>query len=72
MALAELEDESERVVADEVVSEDAGGAGGRRRRGLLAHDRQERLVQLPPVVRHVVRTARGGTRRMTGGFSSRK
>ena len=61
MALAELEDEPERVVADEVVAEDAGCARGRRRRGLLAHDRQERLVQLPPVVRHVVRAARGKT-----------
>ena len=57
MAFAELEDESERVVADEVVAEEAGGARGRRRRRLLAHDRREELVQLLPIVRHVVRTA---------------
>ena len=41
---AELEDEAEGVVADEVVAEEAGGARGRRGRGLRADDRSEELV----------------------------
>ena len=57
---AELEDEAEGVVADEVVAEEAGGARGRRGRRFLAHDRSEELVELLPTVRHAVRTAGGG------------
>ena len=60
VAAAELEDEAEGVVADEIVAEEAGGARGRRGRRFLAHDRSEELVELLPTVRHAVRTAGGG------------